>query len=74
MDFLDYTPQQAIQDAAATAASKDFDGALIILFSESDDGDIELSHFLAGAGSQQIIGILDLVKTKFALRTLGLDA
>lgn len=73
MDSLDYTPEQALADASTLVESRDFDGALIILFSGLDSPETDLTHFISGATNMQLVSILEMVKTKLALRTLGLD-
>lgn len=73
MDALDYTPEQALADASNLVESRDFDGALIILFSGLDSPETDLTHFISGASNMQLLSILEMVKTKLALRTLGLD-
>jgi hypothetical protein len=73
MDALDYTPEQALADASELVANNDFDGAIVILFSGLDSPETDLTHFISGATNIQLVSILEMVKTKLALRTLGLD-
>lgn len=73
MDALDYTPEQALTDALTLTENRDFDGAIIILFSGLDSPETDLTHFISGATQIQLVSILEMVKTKLALRTLGLD-
>lgn len=73
MDALDYTPEQALADASELAANHDFDGAVVVLFSDPDSHGVDLTHFISGATHLQMVSILEMVKTKLALRTLGLD-
>jgi len=73
MDALDYTPEQALADASELVANHEFDGAIIILFSNPDSSGVDLTHFISGATHLQMVSILEMVKTKLALRTLGLE-
>lgn len=73
MDALDYTPEQALADASNLVESRDFDGAVVILFSGLDSPETDLTHFISGATNTQLVSLLEIVKTKLALRTLGLD-
>lgn len=72
MDALDYTPQQALNDASVAAAHHDFDGAILILFNHEDERNVDITHFVSGATGPQIVSYLELLKTKFSLRVLGL--
>lgn len=74
MDSLDYTPQQAIDDATLAVNNRDYDGAILILFNDADDGDIEITHFVSGATGSRLVSYLEVLKTKFTLQLLGLRA
>ena len=72
MDSLDYTPAQALIDASVAAQKRDYDAAILILINDVDDGDIDLTHFISGATGARLISYLEVLKTRFTLRMLGL--
>ncbi len=72
MDSLDYTPAQALNDASILAQERDFDSAIVILINDADDGDIDITHFISGATGARLVSYLEVLKTRFTLRMLGL--
>ena len=72
MDSLDYTPAQALTDASIAAQERDYDAAILILINDADDGDIDITHFISGATGARLVSYLEVLKTRFTLRMLGL--
>lgn len=72
MDALDYTPEQALSDATSAALNRDYDGAIIVLFNDQDDGNIDITHFISGTTGARLVSYLEVLKTKFSLQLLGL--
>lgn len=70
-DSLDYTPQQALSDAADRVQKEDFDCAIIILAKKTQSGTPSLSHFASGVYGLDAVALLEVLKTNYVLGILS---